>query len=98
MGLNRIARKYDISISALNDLSNGSIREGIAEKLGVSIYSLQKFIDGGTSSSLAAKIETTSSSLQELRNIVGRQGAIGLIFGLLIRERKYYKGFQFSDN
>lgn len=98
MGLNRIARKYDINISALNDLNKGNIREGIAEKLGVSIFSLQAFIDGGTSNGLAAKIETTSSSLQELRNIIGRQGAIGLIFGLLIREPRYYNGFIFSNN
>ena len=98
MGLNRIARKYNININALNDLNNGNIKEGIAEKLGVSIYSLQTFIDGGTSSGLAAKIETTTSSLQELRNIIGRQGAIGLIFGLLIREQKHYNSYQFSDN
>ncbi|GGX21392.1 hypothetical protein [Aquimarina muelleri] len=95
MGFNRIAKKHGISIRALNDLNNGNIGESIAKKLGVSIYSLQIFIDGSTSNGLAAKIETTPSSLQRLRNTIGRKGAIGLIFGLLIRERKYYNGFEF---
>ena len=93
MSLKRIAGKYNINVGALKDLNNGSIRESISKKLGVSTFALQNFIDGNSSSSLAAKIEISTSNLQKLRDRIGKQGAIGLIVGLLIRERKYFNGY-----
>ncbi len=84
MSLNKIARKSGVTLNSLRDLTKGNVRSGIANKLGVTTSSLQTFVDGGTSNGLASKIEITSSSLQELRNMIGQQGAIGLIVRLLL--------------
>lgn len=83
MSLIGIAGKCGVTTSTLQDLISGNVRVGVSGKLGVTSSSLQTFVDGGTSIGLASKLGITSSSLQELRNLIGQQGAIGLIIGML---------------
>lgn len=83
MSLIGIAGKCGIMSSSLQDLINGKVGISVAGKIGVLSSSLQEFVDGGTSIGLAGKIGITSSSLQELRNLIGKEGAIGLIIGMM---------------
>jgi hypothetical protein len=83
MSLIGIAGKCGVTSSSLQDLINGNVRVGVAGKIGTTTSSLQTFVNGGTSIGLAGKIGITSSSLQELRNLIGKEGAIGLIIGMM---------------
>jgi hypothetical protein len=83
MSLVGIAGRCGIMTSSLQELIAGHVGIGAAGKLGVLSSSLQTFVDGGTSLGLAGKMGITSSTLQELRNDIGKDGAIGLLIGLL---------------
>lgn len=72
--------------STLNDLTNGKVGISVGSRLGVMTSSLQTFVDGGTSLGLSGKLGMMSSSLQELRDAIGREGAIGLLIGLMASE------------
>lgn len=85
MSLIGLAGQCGISSSALKELMNGSVPVG-ATRLGVTRNSLQEFVDGGTSIGLAGYMGVTASGLQELRNHIGREGAIGLLIGLLSKK------------
>ena len=86
MSLIGIAGKCGITTSSLTDLIKGNVRVGVAGKIGVTTSSLQTFVDGGTCIGLASKMGITSSTLQELRNTIGKEGAIGLIICLMHKE------------
>jgi hypothetical protein len=77
------ASKCSLTTSSLTALCHGTVGASVAQKLGLTSSSLQQFINGGTSIGLAAVMGITSASLQELRNTIGKQGAIGLIIGLI---------------
>jgi len=85
MSLLGISAKMGVTTSSLQKLIGGKVPIGIASKLGVTSSSLRTFIDGGTSIGLASKIGCTSSTLQELRDAIGKEGAIRLLIGLCIQ-------------
>jgi hypothetical protein len=84
MSLLSTATKMGVTTSALQDLINGHVPLSIAAQLGVTASSLQQFIDGSASVSTGRLFSVTSSGAQDLRNQVGKNGAIGLIIGLCI--------------
>lgn len=88
MSLVGIASNMGTISASLEKLINGQVSPGVSSQLNCTSSSLQKFVDGGTSRGLAASCGTTSSNLQELRNLIGEQGAIGLIIGLAITPNK----------
>ena len=84
MSLVGIAGSMGTTTSALQALIQGHVDPGVAGQVGCKSSSLQQFVNGGTSIGLAGAIGTTSASLQELRNLIGDQGAIGLVIGLAV--------------
>lgn len=83
-----IAMKAGLMTSNLNNLLNGRADIGTASKVGVITSSLQEFLNGHANISMAHKLGLMTSDLQLLLNSVGQQGAIGLILGLLIKEKQ----------
>lgn len=86
MSFENLALKCGVESSDFQDLVYGNVNESIGKKLDVPFNSIQIFLDGGTSTDLASKIGISSSDLQFLRYQNGRDGAIGLLIGLLINE------------
>jgi hypothetical protein len=84
MSLTGIAGHAGVTTSSLQQLiAHGSATAGLAGRLGVTTSNINDFINGSASAGIASALGTTSSSAQELRNLIGREGAIGLIIGLV---------------
>lgn len=84
MGLYSIASIIGVYESDLEKLLKGQTSYGIASKLNVSESDLQKFLEGKSTYNLATRICTSESDLQTLLNKAGKEGAIGIIVGMLI--------------
>lgn len=83
-----IANKIGLLEHNLKNLYHGKADIGTASKLGVLTHSLQEFIDGKANIAMAMKLEMMTSDLQLMLNSIGREGAIGLVLGLLIKIKK----------
>ncbi|WP_299461910.1 hypothetical protein [uncultured Microscilla sp.] len=83
MALNHLATKCGISTNQLQQLLKGKVSASISSKLGVSANTLQAFINGQGCPALANKLGMSSIALKELRQTLDKQGAIGLLIGLL---------------
>lgn len=81
-----IAIKTGLLTHNVRNLINGIADVGTAGKLGVMTYSLQEFLNGKANISMASKLGLMTSDLQLLLNSIGQKGAIGLIFGLLMKK------------
>jgi hypothetical protein len=68
------------NITKLIQVGEGSA--GLASRIGTTTSIITDFINGRASPRIAAALGTTTSNAQELRNAIGREGAIGLIIGL----------------
>jgi hypothetical protein len=84
MSLIGISGAMGVTSESLNELLNGRVTPGVGGRLGATSGSLQEFLVGGTSIGLAGHIGCTSTTLQDLRNLIGDEGAIGLLIGLCI--------------
>ena len=87
MSLIGIASLAGITSDSLKSLVMGKVSTNVGYRLGIMKSSLQSFIDGQATTSVAGLLGTTTSNAQELRNLIGREGAIGLILRLCM-ERK----------
>jgi hypothetical protein len=83
MSLIGVAGKCGVMTTSLEQLMAGSVSIGVGARLGVMTSSLQEFVNGGTSIGLAMLMGTTSANLQILRRSIGKEGAIGLLIGLM---------------
>ncbi len=81
-----IAIKTGLLTNNVINLLNGDADVGTASKLGVMRFSLQEFLNGKANISMASKLGLMTSDLQLLLDIIGKQGAIGLIIGLLMKK------------
>ena len=86
MGLYSIASGMGVYESDLKKSLNGQASYGVASKLNVYQSDLQKFLDGQASYNLASRIGTYESDLQTLLNKAGKEGAIGIIVGMLLEQ------------
>jgi hypothetical protein len=84
MSLLDVASSMGVLQSQLEDLLAGDVRIEIASKSGVLRSNVQRFIDGDVSLGMAAALGTDHSSAQELRDCIGKDGAIGVVIGLCI--------------
>jgi len=83
MSLTGIASAAGTTPSSIEHLIHaGEGSAGLASSIGTTTASLTKFVNGEASAGIASALGTTTSSAQELRNLIGRDGAIGLIIGL----------------
>jgi hypothetical protein len=81
-----IAHKAGLLSHNLNNLFQGIADIGTASKLGIITSSLQDFLNGRANISMASKLGLLTSDLQLLLNKIGKQGAIGLVLGLLMSQ------------
>lgn len=84
MEIYSIASTMGVYESDLEKLLKGKASYGIASKLNVYESDLQKLLEGKASYNLANRIGAYESDLQTLLNKVGKDGAIGIIIGMLI--------------
>lgn len=83
MNLVGIASKAGVSVECLEDLINkgeGSVR--LANRIGTTRANITKFIEGTVSPGIAGALGTHRKNAQDLRDKIGREGAIGLVIGL----------------
>ena len=82
MNLVGIASRAGVNRTCLEDLiNNGKGSNQLAKKLGTRRANITKFIEGTVSPGIAAAIGTNKKHAQDLRDKIGREGAIGLIIG-----------------
>jgi len=83
MNLVGIASKAGVSTKCMENLVNkgdGSVR--LASRIGTNRENITRFIKGTVSPGIAAALGTSREHAQELRDQIGREGAIGIIIGL----------------
>lgn len=86
--LTSIALHMNIPSNTLNDLVAGHVPDSLAVRLKVKSSALQEFVDGTANSAVALLLHVNSDTVQELRDLIGRDGAIGLLIGLSMQSRK----------
>lgn len=78
-----IASSAGTTIPGIEQLvRHGSGSPGLAATIGTTPSAINGFINGQASADIAAALGASSGELQELRRMIGREGAIGLIIGL----------------
>ena len=70
----------------MQSLINGKVTFDFSSKVEMTTSSLQQFIDGKANAGVAIMLGLNIPAAQELRNIIGREGAIGIIIGLYINK------------
>ncbi len=79
-----IANSVGIGLAGLDELLAGKAPNTIASKLGTATEIVQKFIDGHATAAMANVFHTDLPATQELRDLIGKQGAIGVLLGLCL--------------
>ena len=78
-----IANTAGTTVSAIEQLlRHGSGSPGLAATIGATPASITSFINGQASADIAAALGASPGAAQELRQMIGRDGAIGLVIGL----------------
>lgn len=78
-----IAANAGTNVASIEQLlRHGSGSPGLAATIGTTPASITSFINGQVSADIAAALGATPGAAQELRNMIGRDGAIGLVIGL----------------
>jgi len=87
MSLTTIADAMGVPLHALEELLDGHATEAIASRLRTGSALVQEFIDGKTSSGVAAAVGAPPTFVQDLRERMSRDGAIGLLVGLCLSRK-----------
>ena len=84
MSLLDVANRMGTGPLTLDRLLTGEVSPELASHFGASALAVQDFIDGKVSTSFANATDIRDTSLQELRDQIGREGAIGFVLGMCI--------------
>jgi hypothetical protein len=84
MNTTGIAEHIGITPDAFERFVKGEVPETVARRIGGTAAALNRFIEGEPSFAVASRLKCSEAALQELRDALGRQGAIGLLIGLCI--------------
>lgn len=85
MSLMDIAVRTGIPLIDIEDLVSGTVTDNVARRLMVPQLALQEFVTHGqTSAKVAHRLGMSMASAEELAESLGREGAIGLVLGLLL--------------
>lgn len=85
MSLMEIATRAGVPLADLEELVRGTALNSVAEQLGVPLLALQEFIHhGDASSNMAHRLGISMAAAGELAQLLGPEGKIGLVVGLLI--------------
>jgi hypothetical protein len=84
-----LADKMGITLADADSLLNGRAYATVSNALGVPMGYIDSFINNGSASAaLANCLGVNISATEELGTQLGREGRIGLIFGLLMARQK----------
>jgi hypothetical protein len=82
MSLFAVASEMGVTCADLEALLQGKVTITVAFRLNTTTHDAELFIHGAASIGLAATVGCTASDLQQLRDRLGREGAIGFLVGL----------------
>jgi hypothetical protein len=85
MSLMDIALRTGVPLVDIEDLVSGTVTDSIARRFGVPQWALQEFVTNGqASANVAHRLGMSMASAEELARSLGKEGAIGLVVGLLL--------------
>jgi len=85
MSLMDIAIRTGVPLIDIEDLVQGTVTDVIALRLGIPQLALQEFVAHGEASArVAHRLGMSMAAAEELVHSLGRDGAIGLVLGLLL--------------
>ena len=74
-----------VNLGDLDSLLRGQATANVAHRLGVTIADVEDFIGGSASSAMTTRLGLiAASAADELAKAAGKQGAIGILIGLLL--------------
>jgi hypothetical protein len=74
-----------VTLADLDRLLRGQASANVADRLGVTMADVEDFIQGSPSATMTSRLGlSTISAAEELARAAGREGAIGILIGLLI--------------
>jgi hypothetical protein len=80
-----IANRAGVYLGDLDSLLGGKATANVANRLNVSVADIEDFIRGSASAAMTSCLGLNAiSAADELARAVGREGAIGIVIGLLI--------------
>ncbi len=88
MSLASVASAMGVPLHALDELLAGRASEPVSARLRTGSQLVQDFIDGQASDAVATALGVPTTFAQELRDRIGKQGAIGLLIGRCISRRR----------
>jgi len=92
MSLMDIALRTGIPLLDIEDLVSGTVTENVASRLGIPMLALQEFVSHGQATAkVAHRLGMSMASAEELVRFLGRDGAIGLVVGLLLGASGYQR-------
>jgi len=85
MSLMDIALRTGLPLIDIEDLVQGTVTDSVAERLGVAQLALQEFVSHQQASAkVAHRLGMSMAAAEELAQSLGREGAVGLVLGLLL--------------
>lgn len=85
-----IAASVGLNAMDIERLLKGQATHSLAAKLGVTQKDIEDFIEGSVSESMRKRLGLNNVNVAtELARLVGRQGAMGILLGLLIQKTLY---------
>jgi hypothetical protein len=85
MSLMDIALRTGVPLIDIEDLVSGTVTDSVASRLGVPLLALQEFVSHGQASAkVAHRLAMSMAGAEELAQALGRDGAVGLVLGLLL--------------
>ena len=80
-----VAESAGVVLGDLDSLLNGRVYASIADKLGIPMGYIESYINSGSAAAvLAERFGVNMLAAEDLGARLGREGRIGLIFGLLL--------------
>ena len=87
MSLTTIAAAMGVPLHALDELLDGRATDALAARLRTGSELVEEFIDGRASGGVAAAIGAPPTFVQDLRERLGHDGAVGLLVGLCLARK-----------
>ena len=83
----QIAHRAGVPLVDLEALYRGQVTANIAKRLDVSMSDLAEFLRGTASAGMASRLNLSMNAARELVAAVAKNGAVGIVVGLLIASR-----------
>jgi len=83
-----LASNCDLSVKGLENLISGTAPNELASLLRTATSVVQEFIDGKASPGMANVLGGNVTAIQQLRDQIGKNGAIGVLIGICIEKAR----------